>query len=92
MKDLERVMDEEEDRLLPEIVSKAIKLPEVKVARKAFLAKIFNHLKSAELAQLVDQDPQSLYQTKYLIKIANRVVLNDTEKSTAFSFAAGFTV
>ncbi|MCV3296572.1 hypothetical protein NRF22_05520 [Oenococcus kitaharae] len=82
-------MDEEEDQFLPEIVSKAIKLPGVKVDRRAFLAKTFNHLKDTELAQLVDQGPQSLYKAKDLIKAANRVVLNDTEKSTVFSFAAG---
>ncbi|MFT8703719.1 MAG: hypothetical protein ABF755_03035 [Oenococcus oeni] len=60
-------MDEKEDRFLPDIVSKAIKLPGVKVDRKVFLAKTFNHLKSAELAQLVDQGPQSLYRAKDLI-------------------------
>ncbi len=66
-------MDEAEDQFLPEIVSKAIKLPGVKVDRRAFLAKTFNHLKSADLAQLVDQSPQSLYEAKDLIKVANRV-------------------
>ena len=48
-------MDEEEGQFLPEIVSKAIKLPGSKVDRRAFLAKTFNHLKDTELAQLVDQ-------------------------------------
>ncbi|EHN58179.1 hypothetical protein [Oenococcus kitaharae] len=82
-------MDEESDQFLPEIVSKAIKLPGVKVDRRAFLAKTFHQLEGAELAQLVDQGPQSLFGAKDLIKVANRVVLNDTEKSTVFSFAAG---
>ncbi len=67
-------MDEAEDQFLPEIVSKAIKLPGVKVDRRAFLAKTFNHLKSADLAQLVDQGPQSLYEAKDLIKVANNRV------------------
>ncbi|WP_239644812.1 hypothetical protein [Oenococcus oeni] len=53
-------MDEEEDQLLPEIVSKAIKLSGIKVDRKAFLAKTFNHLKGADLAQLVDQGAESV--------------------------------
>ncbi|MHA5207633.1 hypothetical protein R5R49_08795 [Oenococcus oeni] len=53
-------MDEAEDQFLPEIVSKAIKLPGVKVDRRAFLAKTFNHLKSADLAQLVDQGAESV--------------------------------
>ncbi|OIM25265.1 hypothetical protein ATX61_07705 [Oenococcus oeni] len=82
-------MDEEEDQFLPEIVSKAIKLPGVKVDRRAFLAKTFNHLKGTELAQLVDQGPQSLYKAKDLIKVANRVMLNDTEKSTVFLLRQG---
>lgn len=82
-------MDEAEGQFLLEIVSKATKLPGVKVDLRAFLAKTFNHLKGTELARLVEQGPQSLYKTKDLIKVANRVVLNDTEKSTVFSFAAG---
>ncbi|WP_260768819.1 hypothetical protein [Oenococcus oeni] len=87
---MERVMDKEEDQFLPEIVSKAIKLPGVKVDRRAFLAKTFNHLKGTELARLVEQGPQSLYKTKDLIKVANRVVLNDTEKSTVFLLLQGY--
>ncbi|MHA5135021.1 hypothetical protein R5R61_08895 [Oenococcus oeni] len=82
-------MDEAEDQLLLEIVSKAIKLPGVKVDRRAFLAKTFNHLKGAELAQLVDQGPQILYKAKDLIKVANRVMLNDMEKSTVFLLLQG---
>ncbi|SYW19972.1 hypothetical protein OENI_340025 [Oenococcus oeni] len=37
----------------------------------------------------MDQGPQSLYKAKDLIKVANRVMLNDMEKSTVFLLLQG---
>lgn len=75
--------------LLPSAISKAIKLPMVKVNRRAFLSKTFSDSQGEELSRIIDYGPQTIFDVSHLKVVAKHTVLRDTEKSSAASFVAG---
>lgn len=77
--------------MLPAVIEKALKIPGVKVDRDAALAKAFAGVDKERLAAILDEErgPQSVCSVEEMTAAAKRIVMNNTTKSTALSFAAG---
>ena len=77
--------------MLPAVIEKALKIPGVKVDRDAVLSKAFPHIGKERLAAILDEEqgPQSVCSIEEMVAAAKRIVMSDTRKSTAISFAAG---
>ncbi|GEL38592.1 hypothetical protein FC12_GL002126 [Lacticaseibacillus paracasei subsp. tolerans DSM 20258] len=82
-------MSDQTEHMLPDIISKALALPVVRVDRRAFLTKLFPRATEVELMSILRDGPQAVYTLEQLTKAARRVVMHDTEKTSAISFAAG---
>ncbi|MFD1485265.1 hypothetical protein ACFQ5J_08490 [Lacticaseibacillus baoqingensis] len=82
-------MSDQTERMLPDIVSKALALPVVRVDRRIFLTKLFQRATEVELMSILRDGPQTVYSLEQLTKTARRVVMHDTEKTSTISFAAG---
>ncbi|KRM55119.1 hypothetical protein [Lacticaseibacillus sharpeae] len=82
-------MPDQTEHMLPDIISKALALPVVRVDRRTFLTKLFPHATEVELMSILKDGPQADYTLEQLTKVARRVVMHDTEKTSAISFAAG---
>lgn len=82
-------MSDQTEHMLPDIISKAIALPVVRVDRRTFLSELFPRATEIELKSILRDGPQTVYTLEQLTKTARRVVMYDTEKTSAISFAAG---
>jgi hypothetical protein len=82
-------MPDQTEHMLPDVISKALALPVVRVDRRTFLTKLFPRATEIELMSILRDGPQSVYTLEQLTKTAHRVVMHDTEKTSAISFAAG---
>jgi hypothetical protein len=85
----EFTMSDQTEHMLPDIISKALALPVVRVDRRTFLTKLFPRATEVELMSILKDGPQAVYTLEQLTKVARRVVMHDTEKTSAISFAAG---
>lgn len=82
-------MSDQAENMLPDIISKALALPVVRVDRRTFLSKLFPRATEVELMSILRDGPQTVYTLEQLTKAARRVVMRDAEKTSAISFAAG---
>ena len=82
-------MSDQTENMLPDIISKALALPVVRVDRRTFLSKLFPRATEVELMSILRDGPQTVYTLEQLTKTARRVVMHDAEKTSAISFAAG---
>ena len=65
-------MSEQTEHMLPDIISKALALPVVRVDRRTFLTKLFPHATEVELMSILKDGPQAVYTLEQLTKVARR--------------------
>lgn len=78
-----------ENEMLPDVIGKLLKTPGIKVDRNAFLAKTYSNCTPEQLTTIIKDGPQLIFSEEDLISTSKHIVISDTEKSTAASFAAG---
>ncbi|WP_228765756.1 hypothetical protein [Bombilactobacillus apium] len=77
-------MSDQTEPMLPDIISKALALPVVRVDRRTFLSKLFPRATKVELMSILRDGPQTVYTLEQLTKTAHRVVMHDTKRPQQF--------